>query len=148
MNSRDKILGKLKEDRNKFPGIMKPNSCQPMVPVNDRSQSALLSLFIEQAQKANCVVHQTETSEETLEIILHLIGEDSSISCWDPGIYSYPGLAEALNDASITRTDQAANVRLGLTGVDAALQQPVASWCSAEKAGLEPHRYCRQYMLL
>ncbi len=121
MSSRDKILGKLKEGRNKFPGIMKPGSYQPMVPVNNRSQSAILSLFIEQALKANCVVHQAETAEETLKIILRLIGEDSSISCWDPAYIPIPGLTEALVDAGITRVGQAADVRLGLTGVDAAL---------------------------
>lgn len=121
MSSREKIIRKLKGRKRTFPGISKPEVYQPMVPVENRSKSALMLRFIKQSQLASSVIHQVKTTKEAVTTILGLIGEDKKISSWDSVHIPIPNLDEALDNAGIIRVDQDANVRVGLTGVDAAL---------------------------
>jgi L-lactate dehydrogenase complex protein LldG len=121
MSSRDKILIQLREGKLPFSGISKPDSYRAMVPIDDKTQPALQSQFIEQAQMASCVVYQAMTPEEAIETVLTLIGEEKTISSWDPEHIPIPELAEVLDNAGITCIGQDANVRIGLTGIDAAL---------------------------
>ena len=121
MSSREKILRKLREGKPPFPEILKPDLYRPMVAVKDQSQEALYSLFVEQAQTASCVIHQAKNSKEAIDIVLGLIGKEKSISSWEPEHIPIPGLAEVLDNSGITCVGQDANVRFGLTGVDAAL---------------------------
>ncbi len=92
-----------------------------MVPLPDLEPEALQELFVSEAQKAACVVHHAASSQEAVEIILRLAGEDKQISCWEPEEIPLPGLEEGLANAGITCVAQDATVRLGVTGVDAAL---------------------------
>jgi L-lactate dehydrogenase complex protein LldG len=121
MSSREKILGKLKAGTRPFPRVPKPDTYLPMVPVENELQSALMERFIEQAQLASCVVHQVRGAEEALAAIRSLIGEEKKISSWDMGHIPIPGLAEELKNSGITCVGQDEKVRVGLTGVDAAL---------------------------
>jgi L-lactate dehydrogenase complex protein LldG len=81
----------------------------------------LLPRFVAAAEKAACVVHQAETPETAIAAILHIVGDDTAVSSWDMAHIPVPGLAETLDDAGIARVEQDAGVRVGLTGVDAAL---------------------------
>ena len=121
MSSREKILRKLREGKLPFPEISKPDSYKAMAPVNAQSPEALYSLFVERAQTASCVIHQAKNSKEAIDIVLGLIGKEKSISSWDPEHIPIPGLAEVLDNSGITCVGQDANVRIGLTGIDAAL---------------------------
>lgn len=121
MSSREKILRKLRGGKLPFPEMAKPDSYRPMVPVKDQSQEALYSLFVEQAQSASCVIHQAKNSKEAMDIVLGLIGKEKTISSWDPEQIPIPGLADRLDNVGITCVGQDANVRIGLTGIDAAL---------------------------
>jgi L-lactate dehydrogenase complex protein LldG len=121
MSSREKILGRLREARQPFPAITPPTNYRPMVPISDTSAAALQAQFIAEAEKAACVVHQAETPEAARAAILAVIGEDTTISSWDLAHIPLPGLGAALDKANIARVGQDADVRVGLTGVDAAL---------------------------
>lgn len=124
MNSRARILGKLRERspaRNPFSDAMPPVAYRPVVPLADTSPTSLYGLFVVEAKKAGCVLHETTTSEEALVIVMELIGQDEAVSCWAPNHVPLPGLSEALDAASIRRVGPDAAVRVGLTGVDAAL---------------------------
>jgi L-lactate dehydrogenase complex protein LldG len=122
MSSRDQILGRLRQGtRRPFPHSMPPQTYQPVVPLSNRSPATLQLLFIAEAQKAGCVIHQANSPEAAIVAILEIMREDRAVSAWDPAHIPLPGLAEALNKANITRVEQDASVRVGLTGVDAAL---------------------------
>lgn len=121
MSSRDQILGKLREAQLPFSTITPPNIYRPMVPVGDSSPAALLVHFVAEAEKAACVVHQVETPEAAIAAILDVVGKDTAVSSWDTAHIPIPGLAEAMDAAPVTRVGQDADVRVGLTGVDAAL---------------------------
>jgi L-lactate dehydrogenase complex protein LldG len=121
MSSRERILKKLNEGKQPFPGVSRPDVYRSMVPLDDRSSSALRARFIEEAQLASCAVHQVKTAQEAIPTLLSLIGEDKTISSWDLKHIPIPGLADELDRAGIKPVGQDASVRVGLTGVDAAL---------------------------
>ncbi|MCB8968898.1 MAG: lactate utilization protein [Chloroflexota bacterium] len=124
MNSREQILDKL---RNRigaglpFPTVSPLITYRPMVPRNEATPAALLAQFVAEAQKAACVVHQVETAAAAIAAVLQIVGEDTAVSSWDLAHIPIPGLAEALHNAGIARVGQDASVRVGLTGIDAAL---------------------------
>lgn len=124
MSSRDQILGKLRQRLDTslpFPGITPPAVHRAVVPLSDSSSTALQIRFVQEAEKAACVVHQVNSPEVAIAEILQIVGEDTAVSAWDPAHIPLPDLAEALDQANIARAGQDANVRVGLTGVDAAL---------------------------
>lgn len=122
MSSREQILGRLRQrKRLPFPTSESPQTHRPVVPLSDQSPAALQARFIEEAQKAGCLVHEAGSPEAALAAILAIVGEDTAVSAWDLAHIPLPDLAEALDAASISRVEQDAGVRVGLTGVDAAL---------------------------
>jgi L-lactate dehydrogenase complex protein LldG len=121
MSSREQILDRLREAKRPFPTTMSPATYRPMVPRHDISPTALQAQFVAEAQKVACIVHQVNTPEAAIAAILALVGEDTAVSSWDTAHIPIPGLAKALDKANITRVGQDATVRVGLTGVDAAL---------------------------
>ena len=125
MSSREKILSTLRSalssSKRPFPTVTPPETYLPAVPLDDISPAALQSRFLQEAEKAGCVLHLADNSEAAIEKILALVGQDTAVSCWDPAHIPVPGLAAALDKANISRVGQDAEVRLGLTGVDAAL---------------------------
>lgn len=121
MTSRETILERLRNVKQPFPDKQPIETYLPMVPSGSTTTVELLARFIDQAEKADCVVHQVKTSEHAIETVLSLIEEDKVISSWDPGSIPIPGLEAALENADITCREQDANTRIGLTAVDAAL---------------------------
>lgn len=122
MSSREQILGRLRQrKRLPFPASESPQTHRPVVPLSDQSPAALQARFIEEAQKAGCLVHEAGSPEAAIAAILAIVGEDTAVSAWDLDHIPLPGLAEALDAANISRVAQDGGVRVGLTGVDAAL---------------------------
>jgi L-lactate dehydrogenase complex protein LldG len=121
MSSRERILAKLRQGKRPFPAVKPPDAYEPMVVLEDTSPKAVQRLFLEEAQKASCVVHEAKTPEAGIEAILAIVEQETAISSWDPVHIPLPGLAEALYKANIKRVGEDAAVRVGLTGVDAAL---------------------------
>ena len=124
MSSRDRILGKLRQplaEGQPFPAVGPLDVYQPMVPPGEATPAALRARFVREAQQAACVLHEVQTPPEAIAAILKVIGEDAAISAWDPALIPVPGLEQALDEARIRRVGQDASVRVGLTGVEAAL---------------------------
>jgi L-lactate dehydrogenase complex protein LldG len=121
MSSRDQILGRLRQGKWPFPHITPPQNYLHMVPLADKSSAALYDRFLQEANKAACILHEVENNEAAMDAIFQIVGEDEAISSWNPEQIPLPGLAEALDGANIARVEQDARVRVGLTGVDAAL---------------------------
>jgi L-lactate dehydrogenase complex protein LldG len=119
--SRREILSRLQRGTPPFPGAEPPVAYLPMVQLPELEADALQDLFVFEAQKAACLVHQAASHEEAVDVVLRLIGEETLISCWEPEQIPLPGLEESLRGAGITCVGQDASVRLGVTGVDAAL---------------------------
>jgi L-lactate dehydrogenase complex protein LldG len=124
MSSREYILNKLRQRSDEslpFPSVTAPTHYQPMIPAMDPSPAALQARFITEAQNAACVVHIANSPDAAIGEILNIIGNETSISSWEPTQIPLPGLAEALDKANMIRVGQDADVRVGLSGVDAAL---------------------------
>lgn len=124
MSSRDQILSKLRRPHAEgppFPAVGPLDSYEPMVPPGEATPAALRARFVGEAQQAACVLHEVQTPAEATAAILEVIGEDAAISAWDLALVPVPGLEQALDEAGIRRAGQDANVRVGLTGVEAAL---------------------------
>ncbi len=120
-SSRQRIFDKLQREERPFPGAEPPASYRPMVPVGDLSPADLHSLFVREAQKAACIVHQPGDYGDAVDTVLQIIGADKIISCWDANQIPLPGLAKALAQAGVACVGQDSSVRVGLTGTDAAL---------------------------
>ncbi len=120
MNSREKILSKLRLGTRPFAGQQPPDSYRPIVPITERVPAALQARFVAEAEKAGCNVHQVDEAG-AIEVILRVVGEDTAVSSWDPAHIPLPDLADGLANAQIRRRGQDAQVRVGLTGVAAAL---------------------------
>jgi L-lactate dehydrogenase complex protein LldG len=122
MSSREAILGKLRERGDiPFPAAVPVEAHRHVVPLADTSAAGLYGRFVQEATNAACIVHEAASHEAAIGAILQLVGADTTISSWNPAHIPLPGLAEALNQANIAMVAQDASVRVGLTGVDAAL---------------------------
>jgi len=94
----------------------------PVVPNLKTSPNELLERFVQQAEQLSSVVYQPEGKDEAIQIILDIIGDDRRFQSWAFEHIPVPGLADALADHDIRWAERRdAQVRVGLTGVDAAL---------------------------
>jgi L-lactate dehydrogenase complex protein LldG len=127
MSSREQILGKLRQGKRDlprerpFPNAQSPAGYLPMIPNIEQDQTALTTRFVQEAEKAGCVVHPVSNNQEAIDAVMQLIGEDTAVSCWQLDQIPVSGLSTAFDQANIDRLGQDAHVRVGLTGVDAAL---------------------------
>ncbi|MFO7537064.1 MAG: lactate utilization protein [Chloroflexota bacterium] len=122
MSSREQILGRLRQRKERpFPTSEPAPTHRAVVPPGDQSPVAWRARFIDEAQKAGCIVHEADSPEAAIAVILEIVGEDTAVSAWDPAHIPLLGLGKALDKANIKRVEQDAGVRVGLTGVDAAL---------------------------
>jgi L-lactate dehydrogenase complex protein LldG len=120
-SSREQILQSLRRETLPFPTAEAPSTYQHMVPLNDLPPGELETIFIENAQKAACLIHQPASQEEAINTLLEIIGDDKKISCWEPDQIPLDGLEMALEQAGIAHAGEDASVQVGVTGVDAAL---------------------------
>lgn len=119
MSSRDRILNKL---RSTQPAIAPraPVERGPVVP--DVDPADLAGRFVHEAEKLQCRVYRTANEAEAIAHIIGLIQPDAAVMCWDFEQMPLPGLADGLSAAGIQRASHDdASVRVGITGVDAAL---------------------------
>jgi L-lactate dehydrogenase complex protein LldG len=120
-NSRERILHALKRETPPFASAKAPVNYIPMVPLGNLTPEVLQTLFIQNAQVAACVVHQSATHKDAIITLLEIIGEDKKISCWEADQIPLAGLDVALEQAGVQCVGEDASVRVGVTGVDAAL---------------------------
>lgn len=121
MSSRDQILRKLRDARQPFTEVEPVEARQHMVELTDMSQDALLTRFISVAEALPCKVHCVN-EVEALQIILKLTDREQAVLSWSPEYIPLPGLTDTLTLAGIeVAAPDDGNVRVGITGVDAAL---------------------------
>ena len=120
-SSREQILERLQQAKRPFPHTNLPQPYLRTVPHLDNNPIPLQTRFVQEAELAGCVVHSTTTPNEAMAVVLDLVGQETAVSCWNPNYIPIPGLAEALEQHKISRVGQDASVRVGITGVDAAL---------------------------
>jgi L-lactate dehydrogenase complex protein LldG len=119
MSSRDFILGKLRVARQPFTDIPPVTTRRHMVP---EIEGSLVDRFVEEAQTLSCDVTRCAGPDEALESLLALLGDDRRLLSWDPAFIPLPGLPDALDRAGIEiAPPDDASIRVGVTGVDAAL---------------------------
>lgn len=122
MSSREAILGKLRErGEGPFPAAVPVEAHRHVVPLADTSGAGLYGRFVQEARQAACIIHEAASNEAAIAAILQIVGADTTISSWNPEYIPLPGLADALAQANIALVGQDASVRVGLTGVHAAL---------------------------
>ncbi|MBI5929576.1 MAG: lactate utilization protein [Chloroflexi bacterium] len=122
MGSREEILTRLRAAPKPFTDLSKRDTYLHMVPIEDKTSAALRKRFVEEAKKLACEVSEPTSHADAIEQILALFGENKSVIAWDFANIPLAGLADALANAGITIADvRDGSVRVGLTGVDAAL---------------------------
>lgn len=120
--SRDTILKKLRAARQPIDSGELTGDRLPMVPLGDTSPDALYARFIEQAHRLGSVVHCPSTEAAAIDVILNLLSDDTAVLSWSFDHLPLPGLSEALAARHIAVADALdSSVRVGITGVDAAL---------------------------
>jgi L-lactate dehydrogenase complex protein LldG len=121
MSQRDNILRRLRAAPTPFVGIPAVPERQVMTPIEDTSPAALRERFAREAQALGGQVAAFTEANRAAEFILGLIAPDQAVQSWDFAHIPLPGLAEALTHAGIRVSNGDAAVRVGITGVDAAL---------------------------
>jgi L-lactate dehydrogenase complex protein LldG len=120
-SSRERILHALHRGNLPFTSAEAPSNYLHMVPLGEFTPEDLQTLFIQNAQTAACVIHQSTTHEDAIITLLEIIGEDKKISCWETDQIPLAGLDVALEQAGVLCVGEDASVRVGVTGVDTAL---------------------------
>lgn len=122
MSSRDNILVKLRAARSSILNDVAPRvERRPMTLVDAASPTALRSRFLQEAESLGCMVTHLHDPDEAIKRVLELIAPDQLIQSWDLAHIPLNGLADALHGAGIRVAPDDTTVRIGLTGVDAAL---------------------------
>jgi len=119
-SSKANILARLRQHPAPFAHLPAPQTRRVMHPLDDSTD--LVGLFCAQAQKLSAQVSLPASPAQAIELILQLIGEDRSVLAWDFPHIPLHGLEDALQQAHIERApDRSDGVRVGISGVDAAL---------------------------
>jgi L-lactate dehydrogenase complex protein LldG len=121
--SRDAILKRLRDAGQPLAAYQPVSGHLPMVPLADTSPKGLLARYVEQATKLSCTMHRAASDKDAVRAILEILGDDQSVLCWPFEHIPLSGLAEALKKKhiDIAESPRDASVRVGITGVDAAL---------------------------
>src|SRR5687767_12829244 len=121
-NSRANILNKLRAAQKAVQQVPPVEHHTPMVPLASHSPDDLASLFIVQAPKLGSLVHCPASETEALKILNDLISDDRSVLCWPFQHIPLANLEETLrNRGTAIAAVRDPSVRVGITGVDAAL---------------------------
>ena len=122
MNSRGKILGRLRTAQKPFPAVQSPSIRMAVTPLSADNQETITARFVQEARTLSCDVHSVEDAIAATQIILAILEGEKRILAWDFDHIPCSKLESALHEAEITVAahDDAA-VLFGLTGADAAL---------------------------
>lgn len=137
MSSRDQIMRKLRAVEKPFTDVQPITEQQHMVRLDDHSPAGLQARFIKEAEILGCRVYCIN-SGEAFNLMRRLIGFDRTILSWDFEHIPLVGLEDALSGEGISIASPTdGRVRVGLTGVDAAL---AATGSLALSSGEGKHR--------
>jgi L-lactate dehydrogenase complex protein LldG len=122
MNSRERILDRMRTAQKPFPAVQSPANRMAVTPLAADTQEILTARFVQEAQTLSCEVHLVEDTIAATQIILAILKGEKRILAWDFDHIPCSGLKSALHEAEITVAahDDAAAL-FGLTGAEAAL---------------------------
>ena len=122
MNSRERILSKLRSASRPFPEVKESAEQLHVVPLEAADQGGLTERFIREAVKLACQVHPAAGEAQATAELIDLIRAAGRISCWDSAHIPLPGLAAAIQAAGNQVTGpEDPQAQFGITGADAAL---------------------------
>src|SRR5258708_35291198 len=130
MNSRDRILQSLRENRRPFEQVSpRPEKYLPVMPA---VEGDLVTRFAAEMTKNGATVHVIPDAEAAIQQVLDLIGSEKRVLAWEN--LNLPGLAEALEaeqvkivipktggDQRQAATNETETIRIGVTGADAGI---------------------------
>ncbi len=130
MNSRDRILQRLRSHRRPFEDA--PPRPERYLPVMHPVEGDLLARFTTEMIKSGGSVHVAADEDTATQIVLNLVGNDPAVLAWEN--LPLPGLVPTLIDRQIkvitpnlhgeqraTVLAEAERVRIGITGADAGI---------------------------
>jgi len=121
MSSRNNILKRLRQAQKPFNDVSERKERLHVKPMSE-NQDEWKHMFIERLHALSATVHQVSDDEGAIEVILDIVGDDLQILAWDFEHIPVQGLELALDNKQVKIADHTdATVRVGITGVDAAL---------------------------
>lgn len=120
--SREQILNRLRAAQPLFETIEAIDEPIRVTPKAEQSPDGLIDIFVEQARLLSSVIHLPISQIDAIQVLMDLLGEDKSVLSWDFDHIPLAGLQDTLTTHGIQAADERdATVRVGITGVDAAL---------------------------
>lgn len=121
MSARENILKRLRAAQQPFTDVAPIEERDIIAPL-DADPQGLRDRFIAEAEALSATVHQPADAAAAVATILSLIGDETQVLAWAFDEIPVAGLGLALSEHNITVADPRADgVRIGITGVDAAL---------------------------
>ena len=119
MSARDNILKRLRAAATPFTDLEPITERREMVPMDGVD---LVERFAQKAEALSASVYRPETESAAIDTILSLLGTDEQVLAWDFAHIPLPSLQTSLESKNIAVADpRDSQVRVGITGVDAAL---------------------------
>lgn len=118
MSTRDNILKRLRASQTPFTDVEPVAERREIAPVDDD----LVERFAKKAEALSAHVHRPDTAVASIDAIMALLGADDTVLAWDFAHIPLPTLQSSLKAKGIRVADpRDDSVRVGITGVDAAL---------------------------
>jgi L-lactate dehydrogenase complex protein LldG len=119
MSARERILGKLRAASRPFEDVPPVGDRRVMSPLEPAGAAAM---FVERLKALSAQVLVTADERQAVDYVLGVVGDDAQVLAWDFAEIPLAGLAAALSARGVRVADpHASDVRVGITGVDAAL---------------------------
>lgn len=134
MSAKQNILKRLRAGQTPFTDVQPITERNVIVPMDDVD---LLERFVQQAEALSAHVHQCDTDQDAVDMILRVIGDDKSVLAWDFEHIPLNSLADSLHGNGIHVADpRDGSVRVGITGAEAALAATGSLVISAKEGKL------------
>lgn len=119
--SREHILNKLQNNHSPFPMMTEVDTYLPMVKLQDTDPDSLLTRFKSEAEKLSCRVTLCDNENEAEKAILSTIANEKLVDCWTKENLPLKNLHHLLQSNEIKIESENEKIRIGITGVSAAL---------------------------
>jgi L-lactate dehydrogenase complex protein LldG len=122
INSRQKILHRLRQANKPFPAAELPAKLLAVTPLDAADGQSLTKRFIREAEALACVVQLVADDAAAVRAVLAILDEQQRILAWNFRHIPCAGLQQALHEAGVAVTSQAEETaRSGITGAEAGL---------------------------
>ncbi len=122
MNSRRKILDRLRRASRPFASAELPEKLLAVTPLAELDRKSLTRRFINEAQALACDVQLVADDKTAVQAVLTILAGQDRILAWDFSDIPCTGLQQALHEGGIqVAGPNEHNVRTGITGAAAAL---------------------------